>query len=46
VLLLRAGKVLAAGPIGDTLTAANLSETFGMSLTLEARGGRFFAYQS
>jgi len=46
VLLLRAGKVLAAGPIDDTLTAANLSETFAMSLTLEARGGRYFAYQS
>ena len=46
VLLLRAGKVLAAGPIGETLTAANLSETFGMSLTLQTRGGRFFAYRS
>ena len=45
VLLLRAGRVLAAGPIGDTLTAANLSETFGMTLTLQTRGGRFFAYR-
>lgn len=35
VLLLRDGAVVAAGPIETTLTAENLSTTFGMPLTLE-----------
>ena len=34
-LLLREGSVVAAGPIGETLTSAAVSETFGLS-----RGGR------
>ncbi len=42
-LLLRAGKVLAAGPIGDTLTSANLSACFGLDLVLERRHGRWSA---
>ncbi len=44
VLLLRAGRVHAAGPIATTLTAATLTETFGLPLCLERRDGRFSAY--
>jgi iron complex transport system ATP-binding protein len=44
VLLLRGGRVVAGGPVDDTLTAESLSETFGMALQLQARRGRFFAY--
>jgi iron complex transport system ATP-binding protein len=44
VLLLRDGRTVAAGPIGDTLTDETLSAAFGMSLQLQARRGRFFAY--
>ncbi|MBK6887264.1 MAG: ABC transporter ATP-binding protein [Tetrasphaera sp.] len=43
VLLLREGAVVAQGPIELTLTAANLSRTFGMPLLLERRGDRFTA---
>nr|WP_217180426.1 ABC transporter ATP-binding protein [Nakamurella multipartita] len=44
VLLLRGGRVVAAGPLADTLTADALSETFGMTLALERRGERYFAF--
>jgi iron complex transport system ATP-binding protein len=44
LLLLRDGRVLAAGPIDTTLTPETLSETFGVSLCLERRNGRFSAY--
>lgn len=44
VLMIRGGRVVAAGPIDETLTAEALSATFGMSLQLQARRGRFFAY--
>ena len=37
VLLLRGGRVVAAGPIADTLTEEALSDTFGMALRLESR---------
>lgn len=43
VLLLRQGTVLACGPIAETLTGANLSECFGVELTLERRHGRWTA---
>jgi iron complex transport system ATP-binding protein len=44
-LLLREGKVLASGPIEETVTAASISECFGMSLALERRpNGRFSAW--
>jgi iron complex transport system ATP-binding protein len=44
-LMLRDGNVVASGPIGRTLTSANLSECFGISLTLERRDdGRFSAW--
>ena len=43
VLLLREGAVVAAGPIAQTLTAENLSATFGMPIALTAEDGRFAA---
>ena len=43
VLLLRDGKVVAAGPLESTLTAQNLSATFGLELTLERVGDRWAA---
>jgi iron complex transport system ATP-binding protein len=43
VLLLRQGRVVAAGPIEITLTEANLSETFGLPLVLEQHGRRWTA---
>ena len=42
-LLLREGKAVAAGPIQETLTAANLSEAFGQSLVVRQQDGRFTA---
>jgi iron complex transport system ATP-binding protein len=44
VLLLRDGRVTAAGPLDDVLTSAALSECFGISVTLERRGDRFSAF--
>lgn len=45
VLLLRDGRVLAAGPIATTLDAERLSECFGLSLRLERRpDGRLSAW--
>jgi iron complex transport system ATP-binding protein len=43
-LLLRAGRVLAAGEVDATLTAANLSACFGLDLDLERRRGRWQAF--
>ncbi|MCZ4066769.1 MULTISPECIES: ABC transporter ATP-binding protein [Microbacterium] len=43
VLLLREGGVVAAGPLAETLTAENLTETFGLSITLTEEGGRYAA---
>jgi iron complex transport system ATP-binding protein len=43
VLLLSDGGVVAAGPIGETLTAENLTETFGMPITLTEADGRYAA---
>jgi iron complex transport system ATP-binding protein len=42
-LLLREGRVVSQGLLGDVLTAENLSTTFGQDLLLERSGGRFFA---
>ena len=42
-LLLRAGSVVAAGPIGSTLTPANLSDCFGLPLQLQRYGERWAA---
>jgi iron complex transport system ATP-binding protein len=43
VLMLRDGRVVAAGPIEETLDAPTLSATFGMPLTLEHVDGRYTA---
>ena len=43
VLLLRAGRIVAAGPIEATLTAENLSATFGLPLVVERHGQRWSA---
>ena len=42
-LVLQAGKVFAAGPIGQILTTEALSEAFGLSLTVTQDAGRFQA---
>ncbi len=44
VLLLREGRVLAKGPLAETLTEANLSECFGLNVALEHRAGRYAAW--
>jgi iron complex transport system ATP-binding protein len=43
VLLMREGRIIAAGPVEIILTAANLSETFGLPLVLERHGDRWSA---
>ena len=43
VLLLRDGGIVAAGPIGTTLTAQSLGDTFGLSLVLEQHNDRWAA---
>jgi iron complex transport system ATP-binding protein len=43
LLLLRGGQVVSAGPLGSTLTAQNLSRTFGLDLELSALDERFTA---
>src|SRR5438270_4554916 len=45
-LLLRAGQVLAAGPLDETLTAEALSICFDTPVILERRAGRFIALAS
>ncbi|MQA26205.1 MAG: ATP-binding cassette domain-containing protein [Micromonosporaceae bacterium] len=42
-LLLREGSVVAQGLARDVLTSENLSKTFGVELTLERSGERYFA---
>ncbi|UBH06111.1 ABC transporter ATP-binding protein [Leucobacter sp. Psy1] len=42
-LLLRDGRVQAAGPLADTLTAEHLETTFGMPFDLTVRDGRYAA---
>ncbi len=44
VLLLRRGRVLAAGPLEEHLTAAALSELFGLPLALSHDDGRWRAW--
>ena len=44
VLLLRDGRITAAGPIDDVLTSAALSECFGIDVTLERRNDRWSAF--
>jgi ABC-type cobalamin transport system ATPase subunit len=42
VLLLRAGRVVAAGPKAKVLTAKLLEETFGAKLKITKVGGRIW----
>ncbi|WP_084126354.1 ABC transporter ATP-binding protein [Demequina sp. NBRC 110054] len=42
-MLLRDGEVIAAGPLGDVLTADNLSRTYGMPVQVQESGGRWTA---
>ncbi len=42
-LLLKAGEVVAAGPLRDALTAENLTATFDLGLSLTEESGRFAA---
>jgi iron complex transport system ATP-binding protein len=44
LLMLAEGRVLAAGPLEETLTAARLSTCFGLELGLEHRHGRWWAW--
>ena len=43
VLLMRDGRIVAAGPVAETLTADALSETFGMPIALTSEDGRYAA---
>ncbi|TFV82325.1 ABC transporter ATP-binding protein [Microbacterium sp. dk485] len=43
VLLLRDGAAMAAGPVPQTLTAENLTATFGVPIVLTEDGGRYAA---
>ncbi|MCI5825414.1 MAG: ABC transporter ATP-binding protein [Arcanobacterium sp.] len=43
VLLLKAGEVFAAGPIGSVLTSDTLSQLFDMTIALSSEQGRFAA---
>jgi iron complex transport system ATP-binding protein len=45
-LLLRGGRTVARGPIGDVVTAESLGELFGLPLRLEHRDGRLLAWQA
>jgi len=44
-LLIRAGRVVASGPIDQALTGETLSECFGLTLRLEHVGGRLFVFR-
>jgi iron complex transport system ATP-binding protein len=46
VLLLRAGRVVDAGPLAGVLTAEALSACFGLPLRLERHAHRWFAFAS
>jgi iron complex transport system ATP-binding protein len=43
-LLLREGRIVAAGPLADSVTDATLSECFGLPLRLERLAGRLFVH--
>jgi iron complex transport system ATP-binding protein len=44
VLMLRAGRALASGPLEDVLTAESLSECFGLQVDLRRHGPRWTAF--
>jgi iron complex transport system ATP-binding protein len=43
LLLIRQGKILAAGPLAEVLTSTNLSRCFGLPLVVEQQGERWTA---
>ncbi|HNA98070.1 MAG TPA: ABC transporter ATP-binding protein [Marmoricola sp.] len=43
ILMLRGGRVVAAGPMAETMTEANLANTFGMPFVLRKEAGRYSA---
>jgi iron complex transport system ATP-binding protein len=43
LLLLREGRVVASGELGDTMTDRNLSDAFGMGIVVRRDGDRWFA---
>ena len=43
-LLLRSGEAVAAGPVGETLTAATLTACFGIDVVLRQESGRWRAF--
>ena len=43
LMLLKEGRIVAAGPIEETLTAEALAETFGIEVDLQRANGRFAA---
>jgi iron complex transport system ATP-binding protein len=43
LLLLAEGRVVAAGPIEETLSASSLSAAFAMPIRVQHSGGRWFA---
>ncbi len=43
VLLMREGRIVAAGPVAETLTEDALTETFGMPIVLTSEEGRYAA---
>jgi len=42
-MLLREGTIVASGPLGEVMTADNLSKTFGMALRVDRFGDRYTA---
>jgi iron complex transport system ATP-binding protein len=45
-LLVRAGRVVASGPLRETLTEANLEATFGLAVRLAEDDGRYRAWSA
>jgi iron complex transport system ATP-binding protein len=45
VMMMRRGRVVATGPLPDTLTTSTLSKTFGMPLELHEVDGRWYAWR-
>ena len=41
--LLRSGRLVVTGPVDEVLTDASVSDAFGVSVTVERRGGRWSA---
>ena len=46
ILMLSAGRIVARGPLEQTLTAARLSACFGLALKLDRRDGRWTAWST